>query len=266
MSDVLSRICDTKRAEVARAKAERPLGEIERAARAALPPRGFISALERATAAGGYGLIAEVKRASPSAGLIRGDFDPATLARAYARGGAACLSVLTDAPYFQGNPDDLVAARGAVALPVLRKDFMLDPYQIVQSRAIGADCILVILAMLNDDDAHSLISAAQEWGMDALVEVHDEAETARAVGLGAEMIGINNRDLKTFSTSLDTALRLRPLIPSGPLVIAESGLSKPADLRKLAMAGIGAYLVGEALMRFDDLEAATRTLIADWRP
>jgi len=264
--NVLDKIAAYKRTEIDAAKAARPLTSLMRDAREAAPPRGFRAALQTASRSARPGLIAEIKKASPSKGLIRPDFDPEAAARAYEKAGAVCLSVLTDGLSFQGSPEHLVAARAAVQLPVLRKDFMLDPYQIVQSRAIGADCILVILAMLNDDDAHSLISAAQEWGMDALVEVHDETETARAVDLGAEMIGINNRDLRTFSTSLDTALRLKPLIPSGRLVIAESGLSKPADLRKLAMAGIGAYLVGEALMRFDDLEAATRALIADWRP
>ena len=264
--NILDKIADYKRAEIAAAKAGKPLTGLIREARESPPPRGFLAALQSAARSARPGLIAEIKKASPSKGLIRPDFDPEAAATAYEKAGAVCLSVLTDGPSFQGSPEYLIAARAAVRLPVLRKDFMLDPYQVVQSRAMGADCILVILAMVNDEDAQTLISAAREWGMDALVEVHDEHETRRAVDLGAEMIGINNRDLKTFVTSLDTALRLKPLIPSGRLVIAESGLSTPADLRKLAKAGIGAYLVGEALMRFDDVEAATRRLLADWRP
>lgn len=264
--NILDKIAAHKRAEIDSAKAAKPLMALMREAREAAPPRGFRAALQTASRSARPGLIAEIKKASPSKGLIRADFHPEAAARAYEKGGAVCLSVLTDGPSFQGSPEHLIASRAAVQLPVLRKDFMLEPYQVVQSRVIGADCILVILAMLNDEDAHSLIMAAREWGMDALVEVHDEAETARAVDLGAGIIGINNRDLRTFVTNLDTAVRLRPLIPSGIVVVAESGLSTPADLRKLAIAGIGAYLVGEALMRFDDLEAATRALIADWRP
>ena len=264
--NILDKIASYKRAEIDAAKAGKPLTSLMREAREASPPRGFRAALQTALRSARPGLIAEIKKASPSKGLIRPDFDPEAAAKAYEKAGAVCLSVLTDRPSFQGSPEHLIAARATVDLPVIRKDFMLDPYQVVQSRAIGADCILVILAMLNDEDAHSLILATREWGMDVLVEVHDEAETARAVDVGAEMIGINNRDLKTFATSLDTALRLKPLIPSDRLVIAESGLSTPADLRKLAMAGIGAYLVGEALMRLDDVEVATRALIADWHP
>ncbi len=264
--NVLDEIAAYKRAEVAAAKAEQPLAVLLRTAREATPPRGFLAALRNAAAAGRPGLIAEIKKASPSKGLIRARFDPESAARAYNNGGAACLSVLTDGPSFHGSAEHLMGARAAVDLPVLRKDFMLDPYQVVQSRAMGADCILVILAMVSDDTAAALISAARDWGMDVLVEAHDEAETLRAVGLGAELIGINNRDLRTFVTTLDTAIRLRLLIPPGPLVVAESGLSTSLDLRKLASAGIGAYLVGEALMRCDDLEAAAKTLIADWRP
>lgn len=264
--NILDKIAAYKRTEITAAKAAKPLANLMHEAREASPPRGFRAALETASRSAQPGLIAEIKKASPSKGLIRPDFHPEAAAKAYEKAGAVCLSVLTDAPSFQGAPEYLIAARAAVHLPVLRKDFMLEPYQVVQSRVIGADCILVILAMLSDEDAHSLILAAREWGMDALVEVHDETETARAVDLGADMIGINNRDLRTFVTSLDAAVRLKPLIPPDRLVIAESGLSTPADLRKLAMAGIGAYLVGEALMRFDDLEAATRALIADWRP
>jgi indole-3-glycerol phosphate synthase len=262
MSDVLQRICETKRAEIARAKSERPLGEVERAARAAAAPRGFIAALKRATAAGGYGLIAEIKRASPSAGLIRADFDPVTLARAYARGGAVCLSVLTDAPYFQGRPDDLVAARGAVMLPVLRKDFMLDPYQIAESRALGADCVLLIMAALEDGQAAELEAAAIGFGMDVLAEVHAESELERAARLKTPLIGINNRDLKSLKTDLATSEKLVRTLPSDRLAVSESGLLGPKDLARMAAAGIRCFLVGESLMRQSDVEAATRALLA----
>jgi indole-3-glycerol phosphate synthase len=262
MSDVLRRICETKRAEIARAKAERPLGEVERAARAAPPPRGFIAALKRATVAGGYGLIAEIKRASPSAGLIRGDFDPASLARAYWLGGAACLSVLTDAPFFEGKPDDLVAARGAVVLPVLRKDFMLDPYQIAESRALGADCVLLIMAALEDSQAAELEAAAVALGMDVLAEVHTQNELERALRLKAPLIGINNRDLKSLKVDLGTSEELARSLPAGRLAVSESGLHGPKDLARMAGAGIRCFLVGESLMRQSDVEAATRALIA----
>lgn len=263
--NILDKIAAYKRAEIAAAKAALPLHAVERLAREAPSPRGFRAALARAAAAYRPGLIAEIKKASPSKGLIRADFDPEAHARAYETGGAVCLSVLTDGPSFQGSPDHLNAARAAAKLPVLRKDFMLDPWQAVQARSMGADCILVILAMVDDPTARILIAAAQDWGMDVLVEVHDEAETLRAVELGADLIGINNRDLKTFVTTLDTALRLKPLIPADRLVVAESGLSSPSDLRRLAAAGIGAYLIGEALMRFADIETATRNLLVDWR-
>jgi indole-3-glycerol phosphate synthase len=263
---ILDDIAAYKRAEIATAKSARPLASLMRAAREAPEPRGFRNALENAILGGRPALIAEIKKASPSKGLIRPQFDPQTAARDYEAGGATCLSVLTDAPSFQGAPDHLVSARAAVALPVLRKDFILEPYQVVQSRVIGADCILIILALVPDEVASVLIATASEWGMDALVEVHDEAETARAVDLGAGLVGINNRDLRTFVTSLDTAIRLKPLIPAGRLVVAESGLSTPEDLRKLASAGIGAYLIGEALMRCDDVREATTKLLADWQP
>jgi indole-3-glycerol phosphate synthase len=263
---ILGDIAAYKRAEVEGAKTAQPLSAVARAAREAPSPRGFRAALETAISAERPALIAEIKKASPSKGLIRAEFDPATAAIAYEAGGATCLSVLTDVPSFQGAPEHLVEARAAVGLPVLRKDFMLDPYQVVQSRAIGADCILIILSLVPDDVASVLISTARDWEMDALVEVHDEAETARAVDLGANLIGINNRDLRTFVTTLETAIRLKPLIPAGRLVVAESGLSTPADLRKLASAGIGAYLIGEALMRCDDVRQATRNLLADWQP
>jgi len=260
MSDVLRRICETKREEVARAKAERHFGEVERAAQNAEPPRGFFAALKRASA-GGYGLIAEIKRASPSAGLIRGDFDPATLARAYARGGATCLSVLTDTPYFQGRPEDLVAAREAVALPALRKDFMLDPYQIAESRALAADCVLLIMAALEDSEAAELESAAMGLGMDVLAEVHERSELQRALRLKTPLIGINNRDLKSLKVDLSTSEQLARDLPSDRLVVSESGIHGPKDLARMASAGIRCFLVGESLMRQSDVEAATRALI-----
>ena len=262
MSDVLRRICETKRGEIVRAKAERPLADVERAARASAPPRGFFAALKRAAAAGRYGLIAEIKRASPSAGLIRGDFDPATLARAYARGGATCLSVLTDTPYFQGKPDDLVAARGAVALPVLRKDFMLDPYQITESRALGADCVLLIMAALEDSQAAELEGAAMALGMDVLAEVHERDELQRALRLKTPLIGINNRDLKTLRVDLAKSEELTREISTERLVVSESGLHGPKDLARMASAGVRCFLVGESLMRQSDVEAAIRVLLA----
>jgi indole-3-glycerol phosphate synthase len=263
---ILDDIAAYKRAEVEAAKTAQPVAAVTRVAHEAPSPRGFRAALAKTISAGRPALIAEIKKASPSKGLIRAQFDPASAAMDYEAGGATCLSVLTDAPSFQGAPEHLVEARAAAALPVLRKDFMLDPYQVVQSRAIGADCILIILALVSDDLAAVLISTARDLGMDALVEVHDEAETARAVNLGADLIGINNRDLRTFVTTLETAIRLKPMIPPGRLVVAESGLSTPADLRKLASAGIGAYLIGEALMRCDDVREATRNLLAGWQP
>lgn len=262
---VLETIAAYKRDEVAAAKQARPLRVLMQDARDAPAPRGFRSALEAAAAAKRPGLIAEIKKASPSKGVIRADFDPEVLARDYEQGGATCLSVLTDTPSFQGAPDDLMAARQATSLPVLRKDFMLDPYQIVQSRALGADCILVIIAMLDDAMAAKLLSAAREWGMDALVEVHDEQELERALALDAVFIGINNRDLKTFATDIGTAVRLKPLVPADKHVVAESGLSTPDDLMRLAAAGISSYLIGESLMRADDVEAATDALISKVR-
>ncbi len=261
MSDVLARICDATRATVARAKAEKPPAAVEKAAAAALPPRGFIAALERALRDGRYGLIAEIKRASPSRGLIRPDFDPPALARAYARGGATCLSVLTDEPYFQGKAEYLVAARAACALPVLRKDFMLDPYQIAEARAMGADCILLIMAALVDAEARRLEAAALAYGMDVLVEVHDRAELDRALALKTRLIGINNRNLKTLAIDSATTEELAAVVPPGRLMVSESGLYTSDDLARLARVGARCFLVGEALMRQVDVEAATRMLL-----
>jgi indole-3-glycerol phosphate synthase len=262
MSDVLQRICADKRRAIETAKTARPASLLEREAAAAPPPRGFAAALERAVAAGRYGLIAEIKRASPSRGLIRADFDPASLARAYARGGASCLSVLTDAPYFQGRPEHLTSARGAVELPVLRKDFMLDPYQVLEARAMGADCILLILAALDDREARTLEQAASDWGMDVLIEVHDRAELDRAVRLSSRLVGINNRNLKTLKVDLAVTEELAAALPPGRRLVSESGLETPADLARMARAGAHCFLIGESLMRSTDVEAATRALLA----
>ena len=258
---VLQRICADKRELVARRKRDRPPGEIAAAARNAPLPRGFTHRLRRASGAGGYALIAEIKRASPSKGLIRSDFNPEDLARAYAAGGATCLSVLTDAPYFGGDDAYLTAARAAVELPALRKDFLLEPYQIIEARAIGADAVLVILAAVDDGCARELIAAAAELGMDVLVEVHDAAEMQRALTLGAVLIGINNRDLATLEIDLAMTERLAPMVPDNRLVVSESGLYMPADLERMAAIGVHCFLVGESLMRASDVDAATRVLL-----
>ena len=256
----LDEICATKRQEVADRRAEATHDDLDRAARDVTPPRGFAAALAT-KARDGFGLIAEIKKASPSKGLIRADFRPAEHALAYQHGGAACLSVLTDAPYFQGHEDYLMDARAACDLPVLRKDFMVDPWQVSEARAIGADAILIIVAALDDTLMAEIEAAALERGMDVLVEVHDEAEMERAHRLRSRLIGINNRDLKTFRTNLATTERLIPFAPDGALLVGESGIASHADCQRLADAGVHCFLVGESLMRQDDVEAATRALL-----
>jgi indole-3-glycerol phosphate synthase len=261
VSDILAKIADYKREEVRVRKAARGQTQIEAAAKAAQPPRGFQAALERAHAPGRLALIAEIKKASPSKGLIRADFDPPALAKAYEAGGAACLSVLTDEPSFQGADAYLVAAREATALPCLRKEFLVDPWQVAESRALGADAILVILAMVGDSLAAELLLEATRLGMDALVETHDEAELDRAGGLGARLIGVNNRDLRTFVTDLAVTERLAARAPANALLVTESGIFTPADAARLERSGAVAMLVGESLMREADVAAATRTLL-----
>ena len=261
MKDVLAEICAEKRAHVARAKAALSEAALLAELTEAPPLRPFAAALERHLAEGRYRLIAEIKKASPSAGLIRSDFDPPKLARAYEEGGASCLSVLTDTPYFQGSDNDLSSARREVRLPVLRKDFILDPYQILESRRIGADCVLLIMAALSEATAAELAAAAAELGLDVLAEVHDGAELERALRLGVRLIGINNRNLKTLETDLGTTVRLAPQVPSDHIVVAESGIRRPEDLHRLATAGARCFLVGETLLREPDLTAATRRLL-----
>jgi indole-3-glycerol phosphate synthase len=261
MSDILEAICADKRRYLAAAKLRWSPAQLRERADQQSPPRGFAAALSQG-AATGYGLIAEIKKASPSAGLIRPDFDPPSLAQAYAAGGASCLSVLTDGPYFQGRDDYLLAARQAVELPALRKDFMIDPWQIAESRALGADCILLILACLSDPQAKELEDAAFVLGMDVLIEVHDEAEFDRALDLRSPLIGVNNRNLKTMVTDISTTERLSARLPADRSLVCESGLKTPADLARMAKAGARRFLIGESLMRQDDVTAATRTLLA----
>jgi indole-3-glycerol phosphate synthase len=260
--DVLARICADKHVHIAERKSAVSFSELDRQARLAGPVRRFAAALKQAITLEGYGLIAEIKRASPSKGVIRADFDPPILARAYQTGGAACLSVLTDKPYFHGDDPFVHAARDACGLPVLRKDFMLDPYQIAESRALGADCVLLIMAALGDAQAAELAAAAHDYGMSVLVEVHNRRELDRAGTLPSEMIGINNRNLKTMTVDLQTSINLAPHIPEGRLAIAESGIIDAHDLARLAAVGIRGFLVGESLMRHADVAAATRALLA----
>jgi indole-3-glycerol phosphate synthase len=264
--DILQDICAKKRESVAKRKKATPFAEVERLAETAPAPRGFAKALAAKADKGIYGLIAEIKKASPSAGLIRPDFDPVTLAQAYARGGAACLSILTEEDYFQGSDVYLQLAREAVPLPVLRKDFMLEPYQVAEARVLGADCILIIMAALTDALAQDLEGYALSLGMDVLVEIHDEGELERAMLLKSPLIGVNNRNLKTLKTDLATTERLSNLLPKDRVLVAESGLKTPLDLARMARTGAKRFLIGESLMRERNVEAATRTLLLQEAP
>jgi len=263
---ILDRICTEKRKQVADHKNQRPIQELLKRAQDQAPPRGFARALTAKVEAGGFGVIAEIKKASPSAGVIRPNFQPAQIARAYQRGGAACLSVLTDTRFFQGSDADLGAARSACDLPALRKDFLVDPYQIVEARALGADCVLLIVAALSDSELAQLEEIALGYGMDVILEVHDEEEMERALRLKSPLIGINNRNLKIMKTDIATTERLVPMLPPDRIAISESGLESPSDLQRMAAVGVHRFLIGESLMRRDDVEEALRVLLAGAKP
>ena len=258
--DILQKICDYKAIEVAKAKADKPINVLENELKTAPPVRGFMRSLEDKSKTG-FALIAEIKKASPSKGLIRPDFDPPNLAKAYEKGGAACLSVLTDGPSFEGKDEYLIAARNACTLPAIRKDFMIDTYQIVESRALGADAILIILACLGDVLAKELFDTATSLGMDSLIETHDEKEMERALKMGGKLLGVNNRDLRTFATDLAITERLAPMVPNDAILVAESGLNAHQDLKRMAKCGARAFLVGESLMRQTDVTKATYNLL-----